>query len=55
MPTQNDPIPFVGDAELTRIAREGVEALKRQNAARAAYEQAEREYHTHNRNVDGQA
>jgi len=50
-----DPIPFENDPELVKWAQYGIDQLKRENAARNAYEQAERDYHKHNRTLDGQA
>src|SRR6185312_16317106 len=50
-----DLIPFDNDPELVKWARYGIDQLKRENAARNAYEQAERDYHHHNRTLDGQA
>lgn len=54
-PGDLDPIPFDNDPELVKWARYGVAQLKQQNAARDAYEQAEREYYAHNRTLDGQS
>ena len=50
-----EPLPFDNDPELVKWARYGVAQLKSQNAAREAYEQAERDYHKHNRTLDGQS
>lgn len=50
-----EPLPFDNDPELVKWARYGVAQLKAQNAAREAYEQAERDYYTHNRTLDGQS
>lgn len=49
------PLEFAPDPELTKWARYGIDQLKRDNAARNAYEQAERDYHTHNPTLDGQS
>lgn len=50
-----EPLPFDNDPEMVKWARYGVDQLKAQNAARAEYEQAERDYHFHNRKLDGQS
>ncbi len=49
------PLEPVNDAELVKWARYGIAQLKADNAARDAYEQAERDYFNHNRTLDGQA
>ncbi|HUX26641.1 MAG TPA: hypothetical protein VMV87_18730 [Burkholderiales bacterium] len=49
------PLDFNPDLELVKWARYGIAQLKRENAARDAYEQAERDYFNHNRTPDGQA
>ena len=43
------------DPELVKWARYGIAQLQRENDARDAYEQAERDYHHHNRTLDGQS
>jgi hypothetical protein len=49
------PLEPDNDPELVKWARFGVNQLKRDNAARDAYEQANRDYLHHNRNLDGQS
>lgn len=49
------PLDPDNDPELVKWARYGVDQLKRDNAARDAFEQAERDYHTHNPKLDGQS
>jgi hypothetical protein len=49
------PLEPDNDPELVKWARYGLAQLQRDNAARNAYEQAERDYLIHNRNLDGQA
>jgi len=43
------------DPELVKWARYGIAQLQRENDARDAYEQAERDYFAHNRTLDGQS
>lgn len=50
-----EPLPFDNDPELVKWARYGVAQLKAENAARDEYEAAERDYHHHNRTLDGQS
>jgi len=66
---ENDPIPFVltdTDRAISDVARHAIaeqryylntqERVRREQAkARAQYEQAERDYHHHNRTLDGQS
>lgn len=53
------PLPFDNDPEMVKWAEYGIAQLKAQikaqNAARAEYEQAERDYHFHNPTLDGQS
>lgn len=49
------PLEPNNDPELVKWARYGVHQLKRDNAARDDYEQAERDYRKHNPNLDGQS
>jgi len=49
------PLEPDNDPELVKWARYGIAQLQRENAARDAYEQAERDYFAHNRTLDGQS